>query len=245
MEYTRSLLMAPCIKCIMYNLSGIQMAKTSKSGGLKTSDKWFVRITAPWEHLKSKIITIREWIDYDGMMIGYHHGDKQGAPHMHVCLKLKGQAQKQKIDTRFKTLYGVEKGQYSSKIWDGAPEALSYLYHDKNGEVVNMLGLSEAEVIDLQRLNNQIQVVVQENKKRASNRVVDYVLEKTETTDRYEIATMILEAVADGQFYDPGDFQLEKYINEIELKNAKKESKEKLSLSIQARISRLQSFRRY
>ncbi|UAU46998.1 Rep [Chicken proventriculitis-associated circular virus 3] len=208
------------------------------------SKLWFIRVSAPWEFIKSKIVDIKQWIDYDGMMIGFHHGDKQGAPHAHFALRLKSDGQKQKIDARMKTLYGVEKSQYSSKIWDGNNDALSYLYHDKNGEVLNELGLSEEQCSDLRRVNDKVQVVVEENKKRASNRIVDYIIESTETTDRYEIARMILEAVADGQFYDPGDFQLEKYINEIELKNSKKESKEELRRTIDARISRLPSFRR-
>ena len=209
------------------------------------SKLWFIRVTAPWEHLKTKELDIKGWIDYDGMMLGYHHGDKAGAPHVHICLRLKSELQKQSIDVRIKKLYGVEKGQYTSKVWDGKRECISYLYHDKNGEVYNELGLSPADIDEIKKLNDSIQKVVQENKARASHKVVDYVIEKYEGTDRHRIATIILRAVADGLFYDPGDFQLEKYINEIELKNAKLISDEELERSIESRISRLSSFRRF
>lgn len=208
------------------------------------SKKWFIRVTAPWEHLKSKVDEIRGWIDYSGMMIGYHHGDQSGAPHMHVALELKSELQKQSVDSRFKKLYGVERGQYSSKVWDGASEVLCYLYHDQNGEVVDYFGYTQEQLSDFKRLNDKIQVVVKENKSRASHKVVEYVIQRYEGNDRYEIATIILRAVAEGLFYDPGDFQLERYINEIELKNSKQISDQALARVIEARISRLQSFRR-
>lgn len=208
------------------------------------SDKWFIRITAPWEHIQSKVDTFREWIDYMSCMIGYHHGDKRGAPHAHICLILKSELQKQSIDVRFKKLYGVAGAQYSSKIWDGDRKAMSYLYHDPKGEVVNYMGLSDDEIDSLKELNSDIQKVVEINKGRASHKVVDYVLSKASLGwSRYDIGECILRAVAQGEFYDPGDFALERYINEIELKLAK-DNKRELDAVIQSRLSRLSSFRK-
>ena len=66
------------------------------------SSKWFIRITSPWDHIRSKVSTIQGWIDYESMMIGYHHGDKRGAPHAHFCLVMKTELQKQSIDVRMK-----------------------------------------------------------------------------------------------------------------------------------------------
>lgn len=212
------------------------------------SNQWFIRITAPWEHIKSKIPTVESWIDYRSMMVGYHHGDKNGAPHAHICLILSSELQKQSLDTRMKKLFGVEKQQYSSKVWDGDRKAMSYLYHDAEGEVVNMMGLTDEEVEGLKTLNRDIQKVVAVNKGKASHRVVEYVMEKWMSGGgvswtRWEIGDCILRAVSEGQFYDPGDMLLERYINEIELKmNA--HDKVALDEVIASRLNRLSSFRR-
>lgn len=211
------------------------------------SNQWFIRITAPWEHIRSKLETIQGWIDFSGMMVGLHHGDKQGAPHGHIAIRLKSELQKQSIDSRCKKLFDVERQQYSSKLWDGNIKALSYLYHDPKGEVINHMNLSDEEIKVIKTLNEDIQKVVQANKGRASHKVVDYVLEKAKSSDmvmtRWEIGECILKAVAEGQFYDPGDFVLERYINEIELK-LNKDDKHNLQEVIASRLNRLSSFRR-
>jgi len=208
------------------------------------SSKWFIRITSPWEHIKSKVATILGWIDYDSMMIGYHHGDKRGAPHAHICLVMKSELQKQSIDVRCKKLFDVSGAQYSSKIWDGDKKAMSYLYHDAKGEVANNMNLTEEELNELTQLNGEIQKVVAVNKARASHKVVEYVMSKAILGwSRHDIGECILRAVAHGEFYDPGDFALERYINEIELKLAK-DNKHELDNVIQSRLMRLASFRR-
>lgn len=183
------------------------------------SYNWFIRITAPWEHIESKLTTMREWIDFNGALVGLHHGDKAGAPHGHICLKLKVQFQKQTIDVRFKKLFDVSGAQYSSKVWDGDQKCMSYLYHDKGAKVINYMGLSSEELTALETLNNDIQKVVAVNKGRASHKVVEFVMGKANSGwTRRQIGECILRAVALGEFYDPGDFALERYINEIELK---------------------------
>lgn len=207
------------------------------------SNQWFVRITAPWEHIKDKLSTIQGWIDFSGMMVGLHHGDKQGAPHGHIAIRLKSELQKQSADVRFKKLFDVAGRQYSSKPWDGNIKALSYLYHDKKGEVINHMNLSDKEIDDIKSLNEEIQKVVEVNKGRSSHKVVDYVMgQANEGWSRYEIGQCILRAVAQGLFYDPGDFVLERYINEIELRL--NNGKDGLEEVIASRLNRLASFRR-
>lgn len=208
------------------------------------STNWFIRITAPWEHIESKIDEIRGWLDYDTMIIGLHYGEKREAPHGHICLKLKSNLQKQSVDSRFKKLYDVKGSQYSSKVWDGDIKCMSYLYHDKKGKVINHMNLSDLQIQELKELNNQIQKVVEENKGRASHKVVDYVLKQANSGwSRYDIGDCILRAVAQGEFYDPGDFALERYINEIELK-LNVGDKDALDQVITSRLNRLSSFRR-
>lgn len=208
---------------------------------LKRSDKWYVRLTAPWEYIEERIPKMQELIWYVGCMVAYHHGDKAGAPHAHIALKIRGELQKQSVDTALRRVFGLEgKSVYSSKVWDGDHKALAYLYHDKNGRVDNYMGLTDEEVNELRRANDIVQAAVKAAKDKASHKVIDYAIERYDPLwGRWDIAECILRAVAEGRFHDPGDFQLERYVNEIELRCATKET---LSDVIHARLSRLKSF---
>lgn len=210
------------------------------------SKSWYIRITAPHEHITNKLVEVRGWIDYDGDMAGFHIGGRTGKPHVHIALRLKSELQKQSIDARFKKLYDVKGADYSSKVWDGDNKALSYMYHDEKGRVENRLGLSEAEVADLQRMNKIVQETVKIAKEKASYKIVDYVLEKIRE-DRedaiwsaYEIGWCIQQAIYSGRFHEPGDFMLERYVNEILCKQCK--SEDDLRRMFNDRVSRMKVF---
>jgi len=210
---------------------------------LAKSRMWYVRITAPWEYIENKLSGITEKIWYDGMMVGYHHGDKAGAPHAHIALKTKSELQKQSIDKALKDVFGLtSRTTYSSKPWDGDMKALSYMYHDSKGKVVDYMGLSEEQLDDLRRSCALITAAVKVAKEKASHKVIDYVIERHDPAwGRSEIGECILRAVANGTFHDPGDFMLERYINEVELRTATKETLDDI---IYARLNRLKSFQR-
>lgn len=208
---------------------------------LATSDRWFIRLTAPWEHINTKLSGVKEKIWYDGMMVGFHHGDKNGAPHAHIALKIKNKLQKQTVDKAMKEIFGLSgRTTYSSKVWDGDFKALSYLYHDDKGHVDNYMDLTESQIDDLRRNCSLVKAAVQVAKEKASHKLIDYVIERYDRAwNRWDIGNCILRAVADGTFHDPGDFMLERYINEIELRTATKETLEEI---IDARLRRLKSF---
>lgn len=205
------------------------------------SDKWYIRLTAPWTYIEERLPKMKELIWYGGCMVGYHKGDKQGTPHAHIALKMKQTLQKQSVDTALRRVFGLEgRSVYSSKVWDGDHKALAYLYHDKDGRVENYMGLSEQEIDDLRRANDIVQVAVKAAKERASHRILDYVIERYDPYwTRIEIAHCILTAVARGEFHDPGDFMLERYVNEVELRCATKETLEEV---ITSRLRRIKSF---
>lgn len=208
------------------------------------SKLWYIRITAPHEHITNKLKEVRGWIDYDADMAGFHIGGRTGKPHVHVALRLKSELQKQSIDARFKKLFDVKGADYSSKVWDGDNKALSYMYHDESGHVENNLGLSDAEVADLRRMNSIVQETVKIAKEKASYKIVDYVLEKIKESGiqwtAYEIGWCIQQAIYSGRFHEPGDFQLERYINEILCKQC--ESEDDLRRMFDNRISRMKIF---
>jgi len=186
------------------------------------SKSWFIRVTAPWEHIISKLDTLKGKVWYEGMMVGFHHGDKQGAPHAHICLKTTYELQKQSIDVAVKQVFGLSsRSTYSSKPWDGNKAAMSYLYHDTKGIVENYLGLTEDEVNGLRRDCITIQAAVKTAKERASHKVIDYLIAKhKDHWDRYDIGRELLLAVSRGEFHHPGPFMVERYILEVELRMA-------------------------
>lgn len=215
------------------------------------SNTWFLRITAPWEHIKTKVGEMMAWIDYSGCIVGYHEPDKEDPTrHAHICLMLRSTLQKQSLDTRIKKLFDVAGNkQYSSKVWDGnlGKGAVSYLFHDPKAEIQNNIGMTDEQIASAKYANDIIQEQIKENKEKASHKVIDYVMNKIAESgskwDKYEILQCIVKAVYDRQFYYPGDFQLSKYIDEIMIRQTMGDEKE-LARVCDDLASRLSTFRR-
>lgn len=185
------------------------------------STRWAVRITAPWEHIELKYKTVLGWIDYNSSCIGYHIGTKTKKQHAHIVLDLKTELQKQSIDTRLKTLFGVKGSDYSSKLWDGNKKAISYLYHDKAGKVDINMDMSEEEKSEVQNLVTVYNEIVTTAKAKASYKSVDVILEEIKESSRLwkprEIVRRILMGVREGKWHPPGSM-LERYVDEILIK---------------------------
>lgn len=187
------------------------------------SDKWFFRVTVPHEFAKSLVPRLMEWMDLDTLLIATHVGDKTENPHVHAVISLKTVLQKQSFDTRIKNIFGVKgNGQYSSKPWDGQDGACSYLFHEPTAQIIGNRGYTEADLDRFSKLNQDVQQVVSINKERASNRHVDKVMDVIGNSgrkwDRREILQEFILRIKAGEMYDPGDFMLKRYIEEIMIK---------------------------
>lgn len=192
-----------------------------------TSTKWYIRITAPWEHLEAKYKLVREWVDHVSSAIGYHIGNKTGKPHCHIALELKTILQKQSLDTRMKKLFGVKGSDYGSKPWDGDKKALSYLYHDKVGKVEVNIPLTDEELLEIKNLVVVYDQIVTTAKQKASFKCVEVVLDAIKESGRTwstrEISRYIFSGVRAGKWHPVGYFQMEKYIDEIRIKQGSDE----------------------
>lgn len=189
------------------------------------SSKWAIRITAPWEHLETKYKSMREWVDFNSSAIGYHIGSKTKKPHAHIVLVINSEIQKQSLDVRCKKLFDVKGSDYSSKPWDGNKKAISYLYHDKAGRVDMGLDLSEEELAEVEKLVVVYNEIVTTAKQKASNKLVDYVLDAIAEsgniwTER-QIFEYAMKAIADGKFHSPGQMRMETYMDDILLRQSK------------------------
>lgn len=187
------------------------------------SMNWFVRITAPWLMLEPKVNEVKSWIDVSGVAVGYHIGGKTKKEHVHLAISMCKELQKQSIDVRFKKLFGVKGADYSSKIWDGSDKVLSYLYHDPKGKIeYHKMELSAERLDAIKKTADVYSDIVKTAKDKASTRIPDQCLEAIkasgeEWTDR-KIAKFIISGIAQGKWYNPGMFQIEKYVQEVALR---------------------------
>lgn len=185
------------------------------------SAKWFVRVTAPWEHIEAKYKLMREWLDHKCSAIGYHIGSKTGKAHAHIAIEMSVDLQKQSFDVRLKKLFDVKGSDYSSKVWDGCKKALSYLYHDKAGKVEINMALSDDEKKEVENLVVVYDEIVTTAKAKASYKCVDIVLEAIKESGKLwsvrEIARYIFSGVREGKWHPPGSM-MERYVDEIRIK---------------------------
>lgn len=195
--------------------------------GNVTSKYWFVRVTLP--HLSMKLHA-KQWeenlmlADHIRMLMVGHTGVRSKKEHSHFIVELYEPRQKQSIDKRYKTLFGVRGTDYSSKAWDGnmGTGAGSYLFHDPGAEIQFNRGFTDEQIQEFRDCADKVREVVMANKDRASGRCVNRILEKItdsgETWTRTQIAEEILDQIHDGAMYEPGDYVIKRYIEEIYMK---------------------------
>lgn len=186
------------------------------------SKLWFIRITAPHELLKTKLPDLKGWIDLEKMAIGYHIGTKTKKEHIHIALELKTELQQQSINLRMKKLFGVERSDYASKIWDGSLKAISYLYHDEKGEVeFYKMELTPEQITEVQGTVQIYKEITTNAKLKAANRMPDKIIEEIKASGEKWGIRKVLKRIIDGiesnEWYPPGPM-MERYIQEIMIK---------------------------
>lgn len=201
--------------------------------------KWFVRVDGPHDWVKERMREVLGWVDTLRMLGCVHEGEKKDNPHCHFVLDLSSELQKQSFDARIKKVFkGVSRSQYSSKPWDGGDAACAYMFHESDDCVCVNKGFTQDDIKRFGALNEATQKVIEVNKGKASGRIVDRVLQEvTPDWSRYDIAKKMLMLIRDGEFYEPGDFQLKRYIEEVYMKSR---TDKDFPDYMEERISRLQ-----
>lgn len=186
------------------------------------SDKWFIRVTLPHQAITSLMAANQvSFIDHTKWLVVSHIGERTEKEHVHMLVGLSQPLQKQTVDKRYKRVFGVSGADYSSKPWDGdmGAGAGSYLFHDPTATVLHKIGFTDDDIANFERLNADVQKVVAVNKQRASGRCVDRILASIAASNRewtrQEIARQILNDIREGVMYEPGDYVLRRYIEEI------------------------------
>ena len=185
------------------------------------SKLWFARIDGEKDFLIEKCKEIRQWIDLERAYGMYHTGEKKENPHCHIALELKTELQKQSLDVRLKKIFKIEKkSQFSSKVWDGADGAISYMFHELSDIVVINKDFTEEYLTKCRELNIQVQKVVDQIKDKAPKRVVDRLVGGygNDHPDRKHILTDMLNLIRSGEMYEQGDYKLKSMVEEVYLK---------------------------
>lgn len=179
---------------------------------------WFVRVDGNHEYLTEKLKAIN-WLDCKKFIAFLHTGSSKENPHCHFLMELTSELQKQSFDTRVKKHFNVtKKTEFSSKVWDGEIEALAYMYHEDTVPVVNK-GFESADLDKAKQHNTVVQKVIAVNNEKASNKLLDKLMLKIESTDTMEdIAGMAVDMIREGISYHPGMFRLKAIVEEAYMK---------------------------
>lgn len=186
------------------------------------STKWFCRVDGQKDFLTEKLKIILGWVDVVRLLAAHHMGDKKENPHIHFVIELNSDIQKQSWDTRFKKVFLPDKkSSWSTKVWDGHASACSYLFHETTADVISSKGFTLAEIDTFKQLNASTQAVMAVNAERGPKRVVERVLLQMGKAQwsRYQIFEKLIELIKAGEMYEPGDFMLKRYVEEIYLKS--------------------------
>ena len=189
---------------------------------IQKSNQWFCRIDGQKEFLQEKLKVMLSWIDCTRLLSAHHMGDKKENPHVHFVITLSSELQKQSWDTRFKKLFAPDKkSSWSTKPWDGQDFACSYLFHEDTADVLVVKGFTDADILRFKDINATSQKVQAVNRERGIKRVVERVIDEMGATpwSRYYILKRLLEMIKTGEMYEPGDFMLKRYVEEIYLKS--------------------------
>lgn len=190
------------------------------------SKLWFVRLDGPEEHLRQKCGDLSQSLDTVAMIAAFHKGNRGENPHCHICIEIQSEIQKQSFAERLKKLFGiVAKSQYALDVWDGnrGKGAVSYLFHEDGAPIFVRKGFTEEDLLRAREANEAVQAVVNVNKERASNKLVDRALDQFSGAVyrldlKVDILKWMLQECREGRSYYPGSFMLKKYVEEVELK---------------------------
>jgi len=156
------------------------------------------------------------------LLVVAHVGERNEREHVHLAAILPSLITKQTLDLKLQKIYGVKGPDYSSKVWDGSDNVLSYMFHEKHAPVFSRKGYSDEDIKGYLEMNAKVQQVVEVNKQRAPGRKVDQAVEIFKLEEglpsREAIGVHFIRMIRNGEMYEPGDFKLKQMIEEVIIK---------------------------
>lgn len=210
-----------------------QLATTANKTSAKSvrSKFWFLRVDGEESFLRQQCGVMASGLDVVSFIGAYHTGRTGENHHIHACIEIESEVQKQTFALRVKAIFTniIEGNDYSLEVWDGKKSgegAVSYLFHEEGVVESNLIGVknfTSDEISGAKKANMAVQAVVAINKERASNKLVDKALEFFDNQEptRYSILLFMMKRINSGDNYHPGNFLLKKYVEEVELRLCK------------------------
>lgn len=187
----------------------------------KVSYDWFIRITQPHDFVRTQLSDITTWSNVVRVLVVSHVGEKTKKQHVHMLLSLNKALQQQSVNAIFRKFF-TEARCMSIKVWDGKTEgqsALSYLWHDDSAEVLFSKGFTDTELENSRVVCTAVVKEVQQRKQRAPghcvSKILDEIVASKKVWNEDQICMRILKLIRDGEMYEPGDFLISRYVNEI------------------------------
>jgi len=146
--------------------------------------------------------------DYVGVLAVKHRGRNGENPHYHIVVRTR--LEPQTFRKRMKKIFPEGKGNehMSIKPWDGAIDALSYLFHeDPDGPYHTIKGITNEYLAEIRDKNKSVLTAVNKAKEKSSHKLLDIATEHFRTIKTHggftdvEIATfMFLHALRNDKY---------------------------------------------
>jgi len=153
--------------------------------------------------------------DYTAVIAVKHIGKSGENPHYHAVFKttVKDDAFRKRLKKVFDS--GRGNGHMSIKPWDGALEAISYLFHeDESAELIVRRNVSDETIAKAKERNRTIQEQVRVAKERATWKVEDELYEEMkglhpgQVPEELDLAYIIILRCLRSNKYVPNDWHL-------------------------------------
>jgi len=188
---------------------------------VKTSHTYFCRITIPHASLDEPLKLLSAWVDVSKILLAAHKGAKDENEHIHFCITLTKTIQKQSFDVRIKKTFNLLVGgneEFSTKVWDESPDALSYLFHEKDAKILVNKGYTDKDLDFYREANERVQKIIEVNKSAGPAKSVQRIMDVVGQDATYkDILSAILDEVRAGTMYHPA-FKLQAMVEEIFIK---------------------------
>jgi len=167
--------------------------------------------------------------DYISMIAVKHLGKKQDNPHYHLVIKT--QVKDQAFRVRMKKVFDQGKGNahMGIKHWDGSIDAISYLFHENEGDevIIARKNISDETITKARERNRDVAEKVLKAKERASWKLEDMLYQQIMadpvTRKQYvyheeRIAQELVLLALRNDKYVPNDYQLKSIVTKIRFK---------------------------
>jgi len=151
-------------------------------------------------------------------VIGVKHTGKTGENlHYHYVIECDYKQQALRVQLKKTFNLGKGNGHMSLKVWDGKKEAIAYMFHEENHEIVTHFGFTDKYVKECYEINEKIQEDVTKNTpNKICEQVIQVLGDKMDVRNHRLIVYTIWDILKENGSWYPNKYQLERWISMIQ-----------------------------